>query len=117
MDDARVIQGSDAGWNTGTTDEVVARHDWDGRDTLAVTIVTATAQALAVDELELPPLADTVSPGALHRLFHPAGGAPMSEAPTESGNKQPSRGRVRFRYASCDVTVWADGTVIVAPSV
>ncbi|ELZ79530.1 hypothetical protein KU306_02765 [Haloferax larsenii] len=122
MDEARVIQGSDEGWNTGTTDEVVARHDWNGQDTLAVTVVTATAEAIAVDALDLPPLTDVVNPDALGRLFHSPAVASMSEAATTSEaatsreTQSPSRGRVRFRYASCDVTIWADGTVIVTPA-
>ncbi|ELZ81840.1 hypothetical protein C453_17529 [Haloferax elongans ATCC BAA-1513] len=127
MDEARVIQNSDEGWNTGTTNEVVARHDWNGQDTLAVTIVTATAEATAVDALDLPPLTDVVNPDALGRLFHSPVVASMSEAATDRETQMseaatdretqsPSHGRVRFRYASCDVTVWADGTVIVTPA-
>ncbi|SEL13214.1 HalOD1 output domain-containing protein [Haloferax larsenii] len=116
MDETRVIQGSDEGWNTGTTDEVVARHDWNGQDTLAVTVVTATAEATAVDALDLPPLTDAVNPDALGRLFNSPAVASTSEAATDRETQSPSRGRVRFRYASCDVTVWADGTVIVTPA-
>ncbi|WP_416840279.1 HalOD1 output domain-containing protein [Haloferax sp. DFSO52] len=113
MDETRVSQGNTVGWNTGTTTEVVARHDWDGRDTLAVTIVTAVAQLKNVDAIDLSPLSDVINPEALDRVFaHPVR-APVVGEPTDAGTTQPARATVRFRYAACDVTVWADGTVIV----
>ncbi|KAB1187407.1 MULTISPECIES: HalOD1 output domain-containing protein [Haloferax] len=113
MDETRVLQGNDVGWNTGTTEEVVARHDWDGRDTLAVTIVTAAAQLKDVDAVELPPLSDIINPDALDRVFAQPVRAPATSGAVERGTMSPARAHVRFRYAACDVTVWADGTVIV----
>ncbi|MCO8265841.1 MULTISPECIES: HalOD1 output domain-containing protein [unclassified Haloferax] len=112
MDETRVLPGNDVGWNTGSTDEVVARHDWSGRDTLAVTVVTATAQLTDVDAVDLPPLSETIDPDALCQLFAPLARAPATDGGTR-GSVVPSRGRIGFRYAACDVTVWADGTVIV----
>ncbi|AFK19738.1 hypothetical protein E6P09_01470 [Haloferax mediterranei ATCC 33500] len=113
MDETRVLQGNDVGWNTGTSEEVVARHDWDGQDTLAVTVVSATAQLIDKDVSELPPLSETIDPDALSRLFAPLSREPASGEPIVRGSKGSARGRVRFRYAACDVTVWADGTVMV----
>lgn len=113
MDETRVLQGTAVGWNTGTTGEVVARHDWGGRDTLAVTIVTATAQLKDVDALDLPPLSDVINPEALDRVFARPDRAPVSSTASERGSMRPSHATVRFRYAACEVTVWADGTVIV----
>ncbi|KAB1193177.1 hypothetical protein GJR96_06850 [Haloferax sp. MBLA0076] len=113
MDETRVLQGNDVGWNTGTTEEVVARHDWDGRDTLAVTIVTAVSQLEDVDAVDLPPLSNTINPEALDRVFaQPARASATSDA-VGRGSMNPARAHVQFRYAACDVTVWADGTVIV----
>lgn len=113
MDESRVLQGNTVGWNTGTTDEVVARHDWDGRDTLAVTIVTATAQLRDVDAVDLPPLSDVINPEALDTLFARPARAPASSERTERGSMRAAHATVQFRYAACEVTVWADGTVIV----
>ena len=113
MDETRVRQGNTVGWNTGTTDEVVARHDWDGRDTLAVTIVTATAQLKGVDALDLPPLSNVINPEALDRVFTRPARAPDSSTAIERGSMRSSHATVRFEFAACDVTVWADGTVIV----
>ncbi|MFC7202730.1 HalOD1 output domain-containing protein [Haloferax namakaokahaiae] len=112
MDETRVAWQPEVDRNTGTRDRVVARHDWNGRDTLAVTIITATSQARAEDPLSLPPLAETIDPDALDGLFAPLVRAPREDT-AERGSKQPARGHVRFRYAACDVTVWADGTVTV----
>ncbi|CQR48856.1 MULTISPECIES: HalOD1 output domain-containing protein [Haloferax] len=112
MDKTRVLPGNDVGWNTGTTDEVVARHDWGGRDTLAVTVVTATAQLRGVDAIDLPLLSEAIDPDALCQLFDPLVRAPATDGDTR-GSVAPSRGHIEFRYAACDVTLWADGTVIV----
>ncbi|WP_410767250.1 HalOD1 output domain-containing protein [Haloferax sp. DFSO60] len=112
MDETRVAWQPEVGRKTGTRDDVVVRHDWNGRDTLAVTIVTATSQARAEDPLSLPPLSETIDPDALDRLFAPLVRAPQTNT-TERGSRTPARGHVRFRYAACDVTVWADGTVTV----
>ena len=113
MDETRVLQGNDVGWNTGTTDEVVARHDWNGQDTLAVTIVTAVAQLKDVDAVGLPPLSNTINPDALDRVFAPPERAPATSDAVGRGSMGSTRAHVQFRYAACDVTVWADGTVIV----
>jgi len=108
MDETRVLPGNDVGWNTGSTDEVVARHDRSGRDALAVTVVTATAQLHGVDAIDLPPLSEAIDPDALCQLF-----APLARVAATDGG---ARGQIGFRYAACDVTVWADGTVIVTPA-
>ena len=115
MDETRVLPGNDVGWNTGSTDEVVARHDWSGRDTLAVTVVTATAQLHGVDAIDLPPLSEDIDPDALCQLFAPLARVAATDGGTR-GSIAPARGRIGFRYAACDVTVWADGTVIVTPA-
>ncbi|KAB1198060.1 MULTISPECIES: HalOD1 output domain-containing protein [Haloferax] len=113
MDETRVSEGNTVGWNTGTTKEVVARHNWGGRDTLAVTIVTAVSQLKAVDAIDLPPLSDVINPEALDRLFAQPARATAAGEDSERGSMRPPHATVRFRYAACDLTVWADGTVIV----
>ncbi|ELZ96510.1 hypothetical protein C440_05163 [Haloferax mucosum ATCC BAA-1512] len=113
MDETRVLQGNNVGWNTGTNEEVVARHDWEGRETLAVTVVSATAQLTEMGVSELPPLSEAIDPDSLNQLFAPLARAPAASESGEHGPGGSARGYVQFRYATCDVTVWADGTVMV----
>jgi hypothetical protein len=73
-------------------------------ETLTESIVLAVADAVETDPLDLDPLHDSVDPDALDQLFSPA----ADEADSV-------RGRVEFRYADCDVAVYADGRVVVTP--
>lgn len=66
--------------------------------------IAAVAEALEVDETDLPPLNDVVDLDALDALF----------APQFDGSPRPG-GRVSFQYLDHDVLVCEDGTVIVTP--
>lgn len=63
-------------------------------------VVTAVADALDVDSLELPPLYDVIDPDALDQLF---------EHGFSAGKSGP--GRVSFTMAGCEVVVHGDGEV------
>lgn len=80
-----------------------------------MTVVTATAQLHGVDAIDLPPLSEAIDPDALCQLFAPLARVAATDGGTR-GSIAPARGRIGFRYAACDVTVWADGTVIVTPA-
>lgn len=67
----------------------------------SICVVETVADALETDPTELGPLYEAVDPDALDRLF---------EAPHRFAS-----GRVTFRFEGCNVTVDADGWVVVSP--
>lgn len=73
-------------------------------DSISETVVYAIAEATDTDPMDLPPLYDVIDLQALDRLFpaHTAGGDPSA--------------RVTFTVLDCEVTVHADGEVVVAPA-
>ncbi|WP_336036050.1 HalOD1 output domain-containing protein [Halobacterium yunchengense] len=72
-------------------------------DRLSEGVVEAVAAATGEDPASMPSLYEVLDPDALDALFRP-GSAPSP----------PGTGRVSFRYNGCDVTVHADGRVLVA---
>lgn len=65
----------------------------------AMCVVEAVAEATETDLEDLKPLYDAIDPDALNQLI----GSP----------RQFTEGRIQFRYAGCDVTVDADGSIAV----
>ena len=66
-------------------------------------VVEAVAEADGVDPASLePPLNDVVDAAALDRLFEDTAGVGRT-----------SQGRIRFEYHGYDVTVHADGRVVL----
>ncbi len=81
---------------------VINRYEWDEVPP-SVTVVETVSDATGVNAIELPTLNDTIDTDALDSLFN--GVTRGTEGLT-----------VSFVYADCEVTVLADGTVIVDPS-
>ncbi|WP_415382189.1 HalOD1 output domain-containing protein [Halosimplex sp. TS25] len=68
--------------------------------TIVLSVLEAVAATERTDPVDLPPLSDAVDPDALNALFDPSG-------------EQPAPTRFSFCYADHDVTVTADGSVLV----
>jgi hypothetical protein len=83
----------------GRSIEVV--HDWDGRDSIAETIITALAEEEDVDPIDLDPLYGWVDPEALDTLF-----SPQEEVADPHAY-------VVFQYCEYRVVAGADGTVLI----
>lgn len=77
-----------------------------GDDAELATVVTKAVAALDESDPESlqPLLSDAVDPDALDRIFRPLDGSTHGRA-----------GRVEFPLADYEITVWGDGTVVVAP--
>jgi hypothetical protein len=73
----------------------------EGRLSTTVVFAVASLENRAAEEME--PLADSVDPEALDRLFAPVGGSERAS------------GSVTFPFAGYAVTVSADGTVSLEP--
>jgi hypothetical protein len=71
-------------------------HDWDGRKSLGMTVIEAVADVSDTDPTDLPPLADSINPDALDRLF-----------------TSQTVGNVSFKFAGTPVTVYATGEVLI----
>jgi hypothetical protein len=69
-------------------------HDWDGDQSLSMTVIDAVSAVSNAEPAELPPLYESIDPDALDSLF---------TAQTE--------GRVFFEFAGLPVTVHATGEV------
>lgn len=78
-------------------------HDWDGPDSLQVTILTAVAAVRGVEIIDLPNLHDQVNPDALERLF------------TNSGDAGESTDHISFVYADHRINILRDGLIILQP--
>ncbi|WP_459191479.1 HalOD1 output domain-containing protein [Halosimplex sp. J119] len=72
----------------------------DESQTIVLAIIEAVAAADRTDAGDLPPLSDAIDPDALNTLVDPSGDQP---APT----------RISFPYAGHDVTITADGDVVL----
>ncbi|WP_135820675.1 HalOD1 output domain-containing protein [Halostella litorea] len=79
-------------------------HDWDADDSLAATVVSAVAAVRNVEPTAVEPLNETVDPDALNAIFDDRHNGGDRSGPTLS-----------FRLNGCDVTVHADGRVVVKP--
>ena len=85
-----------------TAGTVTLRHDWDGDEPLAVSIVSAVARLADCEPEELPRLYDRIDPDSLEQLFQPC-----RETDLRNG------GHLWFALGSYGVTVYGDGLVIV----
>lgn len=87
-------------------------HDWDGDDTLGITVVRAVGAILpgGVDELD-DVLFDAIDPDALDRLFDPGSRRPQTPA---TGRNSRSAG-VWFTFADHHVVVYGSGDIEIHP--
>lgn len=72
-------------------------------ESIGETVVYAVAEATDTDPMDLPPIYDVIDLQALERLF-----------PDDSAHAN-ADARVSFTAFDCEVTVHADGEVVVAP--
>jgi len=79
-------------------------HDWNADDSLAATVVSAVAAVRNVEPTAVEPLNETVDPDALNAIF--------DDRYNGGGRSGPS---LSFRLSSCEVTVHANGRVVVRP--
>jgi hypothetical protein len=71
-------------------------HDWEGDQSLSMTVIDAVSDVSGTDPTDLPPLYDSINPEALDNLF-------TSERV----------GSVSFEFAGMPVSVHATGEVLV----
>lgn len=81
-----------------------AEFDWEGDRRLSATLAAVVATIEDRDPAGIAPLHERVDPGALDDLF----------APRSDGTAR-ARGAVTFPLADYDVTVRADGEILVRP--
>lgn len=79
-----------------------ASHDWTSQGSLSVTLVTALAEVADVDPTEMQQLGTHVDPDALDALFEP-----------RTDGDARSAGRLELPIDEFDVTVYADGEIII----
>ena len=92
---------------TGKHDDELVRgyHDWNGDRSIATAVVRAVAATLDAAPSQIEPVSDVVDTDALEALFSPRSeGSPRDE------------GSVSFTFEGCDVTVHADGEIVVRPA-
>lgn len=80
-------------------------HDSSVDRSLSTTVVLAVSRAQGVEPTELPPLARTVNPDALDKLFQ-----------TTDDGRSPVDGSVRFEFDGQQVCVRSGGEVTVRSS-
>ena len=81
------------------SDATIRRYKWDAVPP-SVAVVETVSDATGIDPIELPTLNDSIDTDALDALC--------------SGDSRDTREiTVSFLYADCEVTVLADGTVLV----
>lgn len=83
------------------TNTVIVQSD-ENRST-SEKVINAVAETTGTDPTRMTPLYDVVDPDALDRLFDPQSRRPGSGV------------RVVFTFESCEVTVEANGRVVVTP--
>lgn len=99
-----VSDGKDTGYNP-ETETYHAVHDWTRPEPVSTTLLRTVAVATNRDPLPLEPLHETIDVDALDRLYEPRPRA----------TQQPNGGCLTFIFAVCDVTIYLDGTIVVAP--
>jgi len=77
--------------------------DWSGSETLDSAVTCAISRATGVSVTELAPLYEYMDPDALHEFV-----ASMRDRETETS--------ITFQYEGHDVTVRADGEILVWPA-
>lgn len=92
----------DADFLRSTTESRGVRilHDWSGEESLVSTIVTAIAELTGDASIE--PVHDRVDPDALEALFRPI-----------SPDRRRDTGHVTFTLSGFDVTVDANGMILI----
>ena len=80
-------------------------HDWTNPEPVSTTLLRTVAIATDRDILTLEPLHDTIDVDAVDRLYEPRPGA----------TQQPDGGCLTFSFAECEVTLYWDGKIVVAP--
>lgn len=90
---------SNGQWTT-----VKANPDQTDRESVIQTVVTTISEAIGKEPIDIPPLYNTIDLDALARLF---GWGSMDPPRVSSGS-------VNFHYEGCEVTVFADGQVVVS---
>lgn len=76
--------------------------DWEQTESVAIAVIETVAGVTETDPTELRPLASAVDTDALNTLF----------APTD--NSERLSGSVQFEYEGCQISVTADGKVLVS---
>jgi hypothetical protein len=71
-------------------------------DDISLAVVGAVATFRGIKPVDLPPLTEAVNPDALNRIFR-----------TRAEGSPRTGGSVSFRYAGSEVTVYADGEIVV----
>lgn len=85
----------------GERETYTARYDWNETDVPSSAIVQAVAAVTNTEPTAMGPLYEAVNTDAMNRLF---------------GRRYRVRpDRLSVRFENCDVTVYADGRVTVAP--
>ena len=84
-----------------------ALHDWTSHEPVSTTLIRTVAVATNRDPLTVGPLQETIDVDSINRLYEPRPGA----------TRQPNGGCLTFTFAACDVTLYWDGTISVAPNV
>jgi len=98
------MSDTDSGDTTADTPSYVTEHDWERDESLAATVVSAVAAIRNVEPTAVEPLNETVDPDALNDIFDARHNGGDRSGPTLS-----------FRLSSCEVTIHADGRVVVVP--
>jgi hypothetical protein len=83
-------------------------HVWwekDDHESLSTNVVLAVSAVRDVDPRTLEPLSARVDPDALDAIF----------ADRDNGIARADEGAVSFSFAGCDVTVRADGEIVLEP--
>lgn len=78
------------------------QHDWESDDALSVTVAKVVSVVAGVPPTELEPLHHVVDTDALETLFQPL-----------DGETRPENSYVSFPFSGHNVTVYADGVVVV----
>lgn len=91
-----------SGIGSTPTETYSATYDWESDIPLSTEVLTLVSRAADVDPLEIEPLNDCVDPDALNKLFEP-----RRDGTLRSG------GMLTFRIHGYEVTVHADGEIVV----
>lgn len=90
--------GVGGGGPTAPAEEYHAMHDWSSDEPLSFSVVRAVSRFAGEEPESLPPLYDVIDPDALDTLFTDRTGR---------------NGSLSFSLDAHDVTVYADGSIVV----
>lgn len=86
-------------------EQYTTRGGWNNPDRVVATVVSAVAECIGKDAMNLSPLYEVVNPDALEEVFKPL----------HESRPRADVGRVEFTYEDCDVLVTST-EVTVQPS-